>query len=189
MDNPRGRVIQVESSGSALLAEVEVLVESSCARCASGKGCGAGLLAGEKKRRVQALYGNPARNHPARPGGTGDFFCRYAWGRGCPGHRPVRLENQKPPAGHDCRNGHSGDWKAALRLFVDLHGSSHHNSVSPNRIIVWSRPTVNRGGDSVCNGSTSHHRKDKNRFSVRSRSRFNRHYMLCDAQRLHALLR
>ena len=58
MDNPRGRVIQVESSGSALLAEVEVLVESSCARCASGKGCGAGLLAGEKKRRVQALVAN-----------------------------------------------------------------------------------------------------------------------------------
>ena len=55
MDNPRGLVIQIESSGSALLAEVEVDVAPSCARCAAGKGCGGGLLAGDRKRRVQAL--------------------------------------------------------------------------------------------------------------------------------------
>lgn len=55
MDSPRGRVIQLESSGPALLAEVEVNAASSCARCAAGKGCGAGVLAGDKRRRVQAL--------------------------------------------------------------------------------------------------------------------------------------
>lgn len=55
MDSPRGLVIQLESSGPAVLAEVEVDAASSCARCAAGKGCGAGLLAGSKRRRVRAL--------------------------------------------------------------------------------------------------------------------------------------
>jgi sigma-E factor negative regulatory protein RseC len=58
MDSPRGRVIQLESSCSVLLAEVEVNAVSSCARCAAGKGCGAGLLAGDKRRRLQALVAN-----------------------------------------------------------------------------------------------------------------------------------
>jgi positive regulator of sigma E activity len=55
MDNPLGRVIDINTAGSALLAEVEVAAISSCARCAAGKGCGAGLLIGSKSRRVQAL--------------------------------------------------------------------------------------------------------------------------------------
>ncbi|MBT8091537.1 MAG: SoxR reducing system RseC family protein [Gammaproteobacteria bacterium] len=58
MENPRGRVIQIETSRSSLLAEVEVNDAPSCARCAAGKGCGAGLLAGNKRRRVQALVAN-----------------------------------------------------------------------------------------------------------------------------------
>jgi sigma-E factor negative regulatory protein RseC len=55
MDTPRGRVVEVVRSGTAILAEVEVDGASTCARCAAGKGCGAGLVSGGRTRRVQAL--------------------------------------------------------------------------------------------------------------------------------------
>lgn len=58
MNNPRGRVIDIDTTGSSLLAEVEVEQAPSCARCASGKGCGAGLLAGDRRRRVHAQVAN-----------------------------------------------------------------------------------------------------------------------------------
>lgn len=55
MDNPRGRVIAVTGFAPAPQALVEVDASVSCARCAEGKGCGAGLLGRRPgSRRVDA---------------------------------------------------------------------------------------------------------------------------------------
>ena len=59
MDNPRGRVITLTDSATAPYALVEVDASVSCARCAEGKGCGAGLLGRTSgSRRVDALIAN-----------------------------------------------------------------------------------------------------------------------------------
>ena len=42
MRNPQGRIISVDDSGASVVVEVEPGLV--CERCASGKGCGAGLL-------------------------------------------------------------------------------------------------------------------------------------------------
>lgn len=56
MDNPRGRVIAVTGIEPAPHALVEVDASINCARCAEGKGCGAGLLGRTSgSRRVEAL--------------------------------------------------------------------------------------------------------------------------------------
>lgn len=56
MDNPRGRVIAVTGFAPAPHALVEVDASINCARCAEGKGCGAGLLGRTSgSRRVEAL--------------------------------------------------------------------------------------------------------------------------------------
>lgn len=56
MENPRGRVIAVNSDAASLHALVEVDAVVECARCAEGKGCGAGLLgASTGSRRIDAL--------------------------------------------------------------------------------------------------------------------------------------
>lgn len=53
-EDPVGQIISVdEASGLAL---VEVQAEAVCARCASGKGCGAGLLGGGAKSRRLAAH-------------------------------------------------------------------------------------------------------------------------------------
>lgn len=53
MKDPRGRVLTIDLA--KLSAEVEVAAAFRCARCASGKGCGAGLLGGNgKSRRIDA---------------------------------------------------------------------------------------------------------------------------------------
>jgi len=58
MENPRGRVIVVKPVDQSPHALVEVDASVSCARCAEGKGCGAGLLGGDTgSRRVDALIG------------------------------------------------------------------------------------------------------------------------------------
>ena len=58
MENPRGRVIAVKPVDLSPHALVEVDASVSCARCAEGKGCGAGLLGGDMgPRRVDALIG------------------------------------------------------------------------------------------------------------------------------------
>lgn len=49
MENPRGRVLTVDTDKPA--AVVEVAAAFKCARCASGKGCGAGLLNDDTRRR------------------------------------------------------------------------------------------------------------------------------------------
>ncbi|MBT8103113.1 MAG: SoxR reducing system RseC family protein [Gammaproteobacteria bacterium] len=59
MENPRGRVIAVERIDVSPRAVVEVDASVACARCAAGKGCGAGLLgATGRRRRVDALIGD-----------------------------------------------------------------------------------------------------------------------------------
>ena len=56
MEQATGHVIALEAGSASLRAEVEVSAAVACARCASGRGCGAGLLgASEKNRRVHAL--------------------------------------------------------------------------------------------------------------------------------------
>jgi sigma-E factor negative regulatory protein RseC len=58
MENPRGRVIAIEHVEASAHALVEVDASFSCARCADGKGCGAGLLGGNTgPRRIEALIG------------------------------------------------------------------------------------------------------------------------------------
>jgi len=58
MDNPHGRIISVKHSEPTPYALVEVDATVHCARCAAGKGCGAGLLgATTGSRRVEALVG------------------------------------------------------------------------------------------------------------------------------------
>ena len=55
MEQATGHVIAIESGSATSHAEVEVSAAVACARCAAGRGCGAGLLgASEKNRRVQA---------------------------------------------------------------------------------------------------------------------------------------
>ena len=56
MKNPRGRVIAVNDTAASPHALVEVSAVVECARCAEGKGCGAGLLGSSAgSRRVDAL--------------------------------------------------------------------------------------------------------------------------------------
>ncbi|MGI9237196.1 MAG: SoxR reducing system RseC family protein [Woeseiaceae bacterium] len=56
MENPRGRVVAVNSSKPSPRALVEVDAIVQCARCAQGRGCGAGLLGGSSgSRRIEAL--------------------------------------------------------------------------------------------------------------------------------------
>lgn len=51
MDHPRGRVLTVRKD--TVSAVVEVATAINCARCAAGKGCGAGLFGG-RRRRIEA---------------------------------------------------------------------------------------------------------------------------------------
>jgi sigma-E factor negative regulatory protein RseC len=56
MDSPGGRVLTIHDDSSPRHAEVEVTSAPRCARCASGRGCGAGLVGEDGRlRRVEAL--------------------------------------------------------------------------------------------------------------------------------------
>lgn len=56
MDNPRGRIISLHAANSDSYAIIEIESKAACARCAAGKGCGAGLLGGDAAvRRVEAM--------------------------------------------------------------------------------------------------------------------------------------
>lgn len=56
MQHPEGQVLSLDASSDPAHAIVEVAAAFRCERCASGKGCGAGLLAGDAApRRVDAL--------------------------------------------------------------------------------------------------------------------------------------
>ncbi len=53
MDHPRGRVLTVRKDTPSAI--VEVATAFSCARCAAGKGCGAGLLGSSRQSsRIEA---------------------------------------------------------------------------------------------------------------------------------------
>ena len=55
MVNPTGSIVSLVDSDVGRSAVVAVEVASACPRCAAGKGCGAGLMAGTgAKRQVQA---------------------------------------------------------------------------------------------------------------------------------------
>ena len=55
MDTPQGRIIELHENADPPLAVVEVVSSRRCARCAAGRGCGAGLLGGrERVHRVDA---------------------------------------------------------------------------------------------------------------------------------------
>ena len=55
MESPRGRIIRINTDTSPRAAVVEVVSAVRCARCAAGKGCGAGILDGDvRPRRVEA---------------------------------------------------------------------------------------------------------------------------------------
>lgn len=56
MDHPTGTIQSVQTSEDGIRAIVEVDPRAICPRCASGKGCGAGLFGDSKqKRTVEAL--------------------------------------------------------------------------------------------------------------------------------------
>lgn len=56
MENPRGRIISLHAANSDSYAIIEIESKAACARCAAGKGCGAGLLGGDAAvRRVEAM--------------------------------------------------------------------------------------------------------------------------------------
>jgi len=50
---PQGRVLSIDAAGEPVRAVVEVVDGLRCARCAAGKGCGAGML-GSGPRRIEA---------------------------------------------------------------------------------------------------------------------------------------
>ena len=55
MDSQQGRVLAVHDDRDPAFAVVEVAAPPSCARCAAGKGCGAGIVGGEAgPRSVEA---------------------------------------------------------------------------------------------------------------------------------------
>ena len=56
MDSPRGTVVGILHAAGGQRVTVEVDKAIVCARCASGKGCGAGLwLGSERSRQVEAV--------------------------------------------------------------------------------------------------------------------------------------
>ncbi len=55
MDSPGGRVLTIHDDSSQRRADVEVTSAPRCARCASGKGCGAGISDDDgRPRRIAA---------------------------------------------------------------------------------------------------------------------------------------
>lgn len=59
MNNSMARVVSVQSGSSGDRAVVEVDALVACARCAEGKGCGAGLLGKDERTRVLEAVVSP----------------------------------------------------------------------------------------------------------------------------------
>jgi len=56
MESPQGRIISIHQDATPPYAVVEVDASAACARCASGKGCGAGIPGGDDRQRsIDAL--------------------------------------------------------------------------------------------------------------------------------------
>ena len=62
MNNPQGTVVSIIRDSGGARAVVEVEAEAVCARCASGRGCGAGVLSGRKGNRRLELAVGPELN-------------------------------------------------------------------------------------------------------------------------------
>ena len=59
MTNPQGTIVEVNRDQGGTRAVVEVDARTVCARCAAGRGCGAGILAGRSgKRRLDVALGD-----------------------------------------------------------------------------------------------------------------------------------
>jgi sigma-E factor negative regulatory protein RseC len=55
MDSPQGRVVSLHEDRDPVCAVVEVTAPLRCARCAAGKGCGAGIAARDgRPRNIEA---------------------------------------------------------------------------------------------------------------------------------------
>ena len=52
MASPQGRILSIYSDADPPCVAVEIAAAPICARCASGKGCGAGIFSGDKKPRI-----------------------------------------------------------------------------------------------------------------------------------------
>ena len=56
MDNPQGTIVTVIRDAAGARAIVDVDADAVCARCASGRGCGAGILSGRAAgRRLEVM--------------------------------------------------------------------------------------------------------------------------------------
>ncbi|MEJ2298255.1 MAG: SoxR reducing system RseC family protein [Woeseiaceae bacterium] len=55
MDLPEGRILSIDTTTRPSSAVIEVTSAIQCARCAAGKGCGAGIVAGGGRRRIDAV--------------------------------------------------------------------------------------------------------------------------------------
>ncbi|MEJ2256970.1 MAG: SoxR reducing system RseC family protein [Woeseiaceae bacterium] len=55
MDLPEGRILSIDTTTRPPCAVIEVTSAIQCARCAAGKGCGAGIVAGGGRRRIDAV--------------------------------------------------------------------------------------------------------------------------------------
>ncbi len=56
MENPTGKIHSLIASNDGVRAVVDVDMSTACPRCASGRGCGAGLFAaGNRQSRVEAI--------------------------------------------------------------------------------------------------------------------------------------
>ena len=68
MDRAQGQIIELIPNAEAPRALVEVLSSVRCPRCATGKGCGAGVLGGdERPRRVEAIVPGHLELHKGDP--------------------------------------------------------------------------------------------------------------------------
>lgn len=58
MKNPQGTIVEIVKDDGGVRAIVEIEATAVCARCASGRGCGAGLMSGRTgKRRIAVPIG------------------------------------------------------------------------------------------------------------------------------------
>ena len=55
MASPQGRILSIYPDADPPCVAVEIAAAPICPRCASGKGCGAGIFSGDKPRSVDAF--------------------------------------------------------------------------------------------------------------------------------------
>ena len=55
MNDPQGTIVAITRTAAGVRAIVDVEAGAVCARCASGRGCGAGVLSGRARSRLEVL--------------------------------------------------------------------------------------------------------------------------------------